>query len=56
MIRTTLLIAASSLTATEASAQSLFQQVQPERLGERGRTVSLEPTDGAPGQIGRAHV
>ena len=49
MIRTTLLIAAFTLTATQAGGQSLFQQVQPERLGERGRTVSLEPTDGAPG-------
>lgn len=32
-----------------ATAQSLFEQVQPRQLPDRGREVSIEPTDGTPG-------
>ena len=45
------------ITAT-GHAQSLYEQPQPQRIGERGREIDTEPTDGAPGlrQISLYHV
>lgn len=57
-MRTRFLIATPLLIATLASAQSLYERSQPERLDNDGREVDTEPADGAPGlrQISLYHV
>ncbi len=57
-MRTPLVIVSLALITPGTLAQSLYEQTQPERIGERGRENNLEPTDGAPGlrQISLYHV
>ncbi|MEM1422780.1 MAG: flagellar basal body L-ring protein FlgH [Planctomycetota bacterium] len=58
MMRTTAVLTALAILAATGGAQSLYEQTQPERVGERGRDTQLGPTDGAPGlrQISLYHV